>query len=510
MRTYDTLSDWGFDPQNGAPDSVTQTARAVIAVWRYKYPVTYSRQASGSFSPDIQAAVALREPVLVIYEDVASLAVSGTKTNHVSTLSAALRPGAHYLTEIFPGDWMAAWIVNTEVKAQELIARIKNGEACNRFLDGLKFLGRATGLRIGIHQASEGLKTTTYSLTASGFTEFDASIYYEPQLASRSYGLAVDWLKSTGVAINKLIVQPSDPKGGGISFNAALPLLLDAFLGSGAPKNSGFSGGPETTKGLDNPKSLPIPAPIAALLGVKQGTKPNGLFGWNDICDVIWGVQQYQLDVHTPAADTDTAARAGEIFAPDGSTTGLFATGDVQRRRYTERPMLGVFLPTPPAFSGQSTVWSIISRFLNPTINEMYTCLRADPQGNIMPTLVARQLPFSTGVVSEDRTPPPVIGAEHIKKDKNGNPVVFTPPPPRHLTLTRFFDVPRWRIHPMFVRNVDLGRSDALRFNFVHVYGDSGLSNQNRAGYIVRDPPFADDLDILRSGLRPYLSSVNC
>jgi hypothetical protein len=63
------------------------------------------------------------------------------------------------------------------------------------------------------------------------------------------------------------------------------------------------------------------------------------------------------------------------------------------------------------------------------------------------------------------------------------------------------------------VSTADLGRSDSLRFNFVHIYGDveqvtiGTAATQSRLMY----PPVGDLLDVSRNGLRMYpVNTVKC
>jgi hypothetical protein len=110
----------------------------------------------------------------------------------------------------------------------------------------------------------------------------------------------------------------------------------------------------------------------------------------------------------------------------------------------------------------------------------MYTCLRVNPDGLVVPTMIVRQLPFTSEILSTD------------------------------LQVTRFLELPRWGIDPVLVKDVDVGRSDALRFNFIHVYGDTVDHSAPFASQIVRNPPIRDDLDIARSGLRSHMQTIPC
>jgi hypothetical protein len=58
--------------------------------------------------------------------------------------------------------------------------------------------------------------------------------------------------------------------------------------------------------------------------------------------------------------------------------------------------------------------------------------------------------------------------------------------------------------------SMDVGRSDSLRFNYVHIAGTGAGSGTDITGSFVRAPPNMDELDIKRNGLRPFMTSVNC
>lgn len=533
-RVYEVLFDYGeFPNQSGAnnqfvPDSLTTSPYAIMAVYRYRYPVTFSRSQGGSFAQGgsaTDAAVKLRELTLIVCDDIQNLQVNFAKTNHVSQLQATLLPGMNYLTEMFPGDWVMCWMVNDKRTLTSLIDRIKKNQPCNKFYDGLKFVGKVASVRKSIVQSPTGIRHSTYTINAAGFTEFDAQLYFEPYLAATNPNIATAWLKQTGLDIDQLISS----SGQGISINKVLPAFMEAFFGKGIPSNSASG---SSTAGMPNNQtgitanSFIVPAPVGKALGVSQGSKPNGQVGWNDICEVLQGIQKYQLSNGTLQSSVvvdlqngkpgASGRSIGDIFTPDG-----VPDGSRLRRRETKDPMLGVFLPSSPQFTGQRTVWSVMQQYLNPTVNEMYTCLRVNPAGDVLPTLVVRQLPFSSGLISDLYRPKDYLVGTEVQSNLSDShrlnkasidslDATTSSSQPRQLTLTRFMELPRWRIHPILIQAVDLGRSDALRFNFVHVYGETGLQSQNKTGYIIRDPPISDDIDISRSGLRPYMQSVNC
>jgi hypothetical protein len=162
-------------------------------------------------------------------------------------------------------------------------------------------------------------------------------------------------------------------------------------------------------------------------------------------------------------------------------------------------------------------LWAVFQQYLNPAVNEMYTALKPDIEGNIVPTVTMRQIPFTTDAYVRPSDPPPKPGwidqsageegpmtAGQYLAQNEKTTVVHT---------TKFLDLPRWKIPATLVRSVSIGRSNATRVNFVHVYGQSAYLAENNVpiqAQMIRNPPVRDDLDIMRSGLRPYMMTVEC
>lgn len=537
-------------------DSVSTSPYSVIAVWRYKHPYTYSRKQQKSFTLHSSEAVRLRDTVLLVVNDIKTLSVECSKSTHNSSLSASLLPGMNYLSEVLPGDIVAAWMVNDRTSFDNIVEQLRTGKSANGFLSGFKFLGKVTSVQKVLAQQAGGIKNSVYSLNAHSFTELDGSIYYEPYLETIAQGLATDFLRMGGVKINKVLRENKL----GLDINKIIPLYLNIFFGPGINRNLGIKElDLNLTLGLDSPDAFIVPAPVAQVLGVTKATKPNGLFGYNDILEVLFGIQKYDWSVGTEdlfvaamGRQTSGTDMSGAIFAPDGMSR--YQPQD--RHRYTTIPMLGTYLPSAPQFSGQRTVWQIIDQYLNKTVNEMYTCMRANAHGSIMPTLVVRQLPFSSSQATEEYEPKAYNSLlarknKQIERDnesrrkrrmKRKSAVSTTggytgadqttsvatykektaaeddsdrqliEMQKRKVQLTRMLEIPRWKIHPVLVKNYNVGRSDSMRFNFMKIDADAGQGDDKkvRTPAFIRNPPFADHLDIMRNGFRPYFASVNC
>lgn len=522
MRSYDILK---ADFENG--EQLSLNAGCVLAFVRYANPVTFSREKSESHWKTATKANDTR-PLLVVVEDIASVQVSATKSNHVPTMNVNLHPGANYLVDVLPGDHVLCWMVQDAAKLTSLVERLKSGKSCNEFDDGLKFVGRVAAVRKNFAISPDGTKRSSYQINAAGFTELDASIYFEPHLAIKQVGIASDWLHRYGIDLASLIQK----NGQGIAINSIVPELLRVFFGTGIPKNASIDTALPVTEGLDTPYAFIVPQDVGKIFGVPNGSKPHGLVAYTDLLEVVHGVQKYFTDF---SESNTTEVNRGWIFNPDASSLKV---------RFTGVDQLGTFVPSPPALQGQKTVWSILQQFLNPTVNEMYTTLRVNPNGKVFPTMVVRQLPFSTGLASSEftpKTPPAPPRKSEGKRDEDGlklDIVTFelqrtpefsmagplgrtsqygvsstdpTRPTKFPIAMTFFTEIPRWVISPVLMRSFNIGRSDALRFNFIHVQGETGQKGGfNQTGAFVRDPPIVDDLDVARSGLRPYMRTVPC
>lgn len=471
---YDILQEYvgaGYDRDHALDvDSISTSPSWLMCVIPFKNAVTFSRLKMGSFSTDPNDSVATK-PKLIIDDDCTNLQIDSNKPSHTSSLASMLAGGdVNYSVEILPGDWLMAWIVNTPDKAADLKRRILAGDRCNDFDDGLKFVGRVLSCRKKIHQDPGGTRTSNHTLQATGFRELDSKVFFDPYLVE-SFPTLNDFMG----AMNKSTDQFISGGGKGVTIRKALPLFLDLLLGEGisdrvsAPGDGTIRRATGLTKhDGEAPFAYVVPAEVGALLGKTNASKPGGVLSYADLLELLFGVQRYV-----------STANQQDMFLPDG-VRGT----DASNRQYTTKAddMLGSFLPTIPQFTDKS-VWSILGQYLNPVVNEMFTTLRVNSKGHVVPTMVVRQLPFTTP-----------IGA---LKNENTTP---------------FMELPRWFAHPILVKDAEFGRSEVTRINFVHVYGQSAASQEAMTitKQIIRNPPIIDDADAQRFGLSPFMATVAC
>lgn len=484
-------------------DELTLNAYCIVAVVRLALPVSFSRKKMSSITTDPSEGARKRGDTLVIASDVRSCSVSGSKGSHLKAMSAQLHSGLiNYQAEVQPGDWVLTWMVQSEDKAHSLLKRIADGKPCNEWDDGLKFVGKVTSMRKRrTKNRQSGTITIGYNLAAAAFTPLDASVFFDPLLAEKSATMG-SWLAKLGGNIKDLLANNTGKLPAALDINKTIPYFMEMLVGSGIASRAanpggdphlqiatglGASSGPKSTEA---PFAYLVPEDVGKLLGKASRSKKGGILAYADLVELHYGVQKY-VNSSTSAPQSSVY----NVFIPDGLDS---AANKDHNQKFTGKPMMGQFIPTIPDFSNK-TVWSILTQWLNPVINEMYTTMKVNPDGKVVPTLVLRQLPFTSDVMAERLANTTTASGEFGTSNSN-------------TLVTTYLELPRWQLHPVLVYDDDTGRSDATRFNFIHVYGQAAIGQKNNSltFQLVRNPPIRDDIDIQRHGLRPYMTVVAC
>jgi hypothetical protein len=76
---------------------------------------------------------------------------------------------------------------------------------------------------------------------------------------------------------------------------------------------------------------------------------------------------------------------------------------------------------------------------------------------------------------------------------------------------TQFLDLPRWKVSPDLITSINLGRNESGRINFVQIFTRSLSVDPafNQALQISMGNYVADEDDIKRSGMKPYIATCN-
>lgn len=408
---------------------------------------------------------------VTVVNDILKLQVTQSKASYMTNGEMTLASGdLNYQALLSPGDHCLVWMGDRAADFEKVSTAARSGNPANYFDSGLKFVGRVNSVRSAFNTSPDGKKTLRYMVTIKGFSELSTVVYYNPLLAPNAptnqgnselqklnliYGqISKDW--------NNYFFSKSKNKA---NVQSILSFFIDIFLGKG-PRDEAK----RVDKAVRSPNgAFLVPAELLSILSVKnQSAFPN----YANLLHLILGVQSYGNS---------------NSFLPD-ITEG--SSNSVQK--ITPKKLHGT-VTSPPDLFNNTPLWSILQQVCNPALNEIYTTLRVNEDNNVVPTFVARQIPFTS------------IYASNKKYNKNLS---------SQLAGTKFIDLPRWVIDPsMQLGSFNLGTSDAARFNFFQIYGtlfgiNSSLPNFAQYAQIAKGNFQLDDIDVSRNGSRNYINTT--
>jgi hypothetical protein len=420
-------------------------------------------------------------PTLLMADaDVVTWSVTSAKDQHVSNCQLTLANSeTDYVAQLASGDWMGFWAFDDYADFVRVRAAVASRDQANGFRDGLKFIGRVDSVRKSKVRAPTGMLSIQYSITGVGFNEFDSIMYYNPILASKYESAVSLWMMELGQGVNNLIMGTNLGKGL-IPSHDVIPKLTRICLGVGPSEASkGFQPDQVTDKFV-NPAKLQssqnrayrVPQTVGRwLLGAKyiETEKAVGLT-YADLLRMYIGIQKYG----NSSARADNFSTSTDVFRSFLPEIKSAANNAYQM----PLQLSGTFRCTVTPFDGKP-FWSLLRTYINEPIDELFTCLRVDPAGKVMPSLIARQNPMSTKWFVQNSG----------------------------YDATAFTELPRWEVDPALIVQLDVGRSNVTRFNYLHFQGQDmtgGNENGNMAVNYSRNPPIIDPDDISRSGLRMF------
>lgn len=462
-----------------AIDSSVYSPRAVIAVFHFKnnqvktlFPVDSSNKVSDDFVDTL--------PIILLSDDILNLTVNSDKKGCTHSLSTLLSPGTfNYLGLISPGDWVMAWIVNSKDKRDALVRRLKTNKPTqsNQFNSGLKFIGQCHTIQEQFKVSNNGTKTVRYSLNAIGFGQYQSQIVYSPYLNpgegtnKNNFMFANNFFKNLTGQHGIYEEQVKND----FSIHDQIIRLHQIFLGPGP--------GPDI-KDQDILRTVQngfaVPAGVGRLLGLGTDSddKADTKLAFADITTALVGIQVFNPSQATQNS-TDGSYDIGPDFEiKDGHKEfGTYWEPKSDSYRLTGKKELGI----TPTIGG--SIWNILQNHSNPVLNEMYVCLRPEPgTGNILPTFVIRQIPFST------------------KDNEN-------------IATTQFRDLPRFVIDYDIVMGYDFCKSEALRTNTIFLTTESVMDQGNKVHQdqlnISAGPWKYDINDVTKNGIRIYNAKIS-
>lgn len=512
--------------------------------------------------------------VLVVENDCVGVQVNNPKNSFAKTASLTMKIGEiFYQNAVIPGDWVFVWmaneqddidkIVNTLFGDKNKLGNTSNTDqrALNGFMSGLKFAGRVMNVAAPDQIDAGGRRIVGQVVNCQAFVELASSVYYtyvaqnivtldgklQQDAASTNFYEKEIQLLTNKTPAPTAVTQ--DTKGVSNGLEAALTNLSHAFdqfyrRVDGKDTITGDTS-PEAiigllfiiTMGIDASSSLVnnaipgaqgtfsdaigIPRSVASIFG-RKGTKLWQMY------NVYLGLQQYNAQY---------GAKPWEAMSPIFTNNSKIRNGIFFRTPIRCKGFVPFLLP--PIWDNNS-FWNIYNQFLNPVVNEMYTALRVNWEGKILPTLVVREKPFSTGLFDKLLKKAPVFkeikaktsndskATEALRKkvaDSNKQQdearkeyEKIAKANPEIVARSMYKNIPRWVIDESVITGVNLTCDESRRINFVQVWGRSRgveMLGANINQEILKQVQFmvpnyvSDDGDIKRHGLRADITETN-
>lgn len=415
---------------------------------------------------------------------------TSSKGSHISSASMSfLGSGVNYMKELANGDWVLLYAFTNYADFTRVLNKVNNilfGTSstgnnstvsstpdkiatANGFNDGLKFVGRIASItRQASKEPETGRRHVFYNVSANGFTEFDTSLYYNQYLATQyqdmdSFLLNVFAVTLTDFQANHDFINGSE----------VVPLLIDILMGIGPQDAQDQNITINKNKLVATVNDvLRIPTTIVNLLiGSSFSPQNPAGFTYADLLVSTVGVQQW-----------NSKPSYGSLSnGPEFGFNSAFTL--VKPNRYEAGRLTSQFLVTSVQYNN-TTPWAFLNHFVNDPIEEVYTCLRLDSLGRVMPTLVVRQTVLNTDNF-----------IQKLQQQYQG------------VQATSFFSVPRWNIDQSLVISEDFTKSEAHRANFVYLYGEdpTGVNPASQVTNIMsKVAPYYDSIDIQRYGLKMF------
>lgn len=351
---------------------------------------------------------------LVIRNDVVKCNINKNKSGSSGNFSLTLKRGKkvrgervlsediNYLEEIHPGDWIMIYMRKSgPIRIEEL--------GSTKPSSGLKFMGIVENVRyIEIDQPDNAMPRLEYIVTGRDFGKvFDMSMYFNPLIADAAKSIL-------GAEFNTDSSKSHGQKTALKSADEIIKKLVSFYLGG-------------ELDDLDpTNQSWYVPAELASTFGIRAKTK-SGAVSFIDILNLD------KIGLHK------------------------FNSNGTLRSSLNPLPGKTVIYALPST----GTVWSVLQHMQNSVINELYTELSLDSDGNLKPTLVHRQMPFSN---KKNQITHVFTSHRNYAKNTTANDD-FIPSEEK----TYFVDLPRHEINSSDIRKRNVGKSDHERLNHVVV-----------------------------------------
>lgn len=419
------------------------------------------------------APATVRRP-MVIENDCIQVNVALNKGVLTPSMTATLvQTDINYEVELSPGDFVFVNMLNWPKDARRVADQARAGQPINGINDGFKGFFKIQGVRktVAVIDPKVGTKQVLFRINGFAFTEFNNTIYFNPNLINqKNLSNQALFINDISTAWASFVSQAGKP-----FVQEVIAFLIQSLIGTGVNPKAANIGGLVASPNVH----FQVPQLVGRLLGTVTTDKENSkdfksVVAAKDIYLYLFGIQQYGSGTASSLAVGMTPSN----LEPNQKYPGFY---------YTTTPCAGNTL-LKPEYWNQVKLWSILNQYTNSPLNELYTCFRVSKFNRVMPTLVFRQIPFT----SED-----FAGQKFGTQDANA----------KAISVTKFLNLPRWRLGSEFIFSMDIGKDEAARINFVQYYAKSNFSDKGieASGETASINYVFDKDDVVRSGLRPYI-----
>jgi hypothetical protein len=461
---------------------------------------------------------------IITKNDCVSLSISNSKNSPSKTCSLNMKVSdIDYQKALAPGDWVFVWVSNYEEKINNFYEILKANDQGRFSLltekdSGLKFFGRILNVSNSESVGASGIKTTIQNINCQSFLELVSSVYFSytldvivnsnPLTSNQNTqfdNFTNNIFKDASTQFLDSVIKSSEKKTQK-KFNIAyqqLDLVTSKIFSYLMGYSNIVSGknGEEVKISFSTP--IELPKMVSKIIGKPDSKKIL------DIYSFISGIQKF---------DSGDASNNPALMSPKNIYEVLYKNVFY----YTQTPTLPILVFYRPPIWRNETVWSILNQYHDSTVNEMFTSLRLNPQGKIGPVITLREIPYSTALInyiengkllySEKNDRNSSQKAKQKAKEKQ-----FTAEESLNKNRTMYYNLPRWQLPNLMIKNINSYSTDTERINFVQIQYvsssnivsainpdlDLSTTNLSRFNYVE------DSDDIKKNGLRADISVSN-
>lgn len=342
---------------------------------RPKMPISTGGRVQGVIHDKDKEALG-RTITYTLQKEILSCSVSHQKSGPVASMSLTVKSTIDWKSAIGQGDHVCVWMKRSHIDLQTLPREQRDALCGSGVESGLKFYGTIRSVMRNFSVGEDGKKSITYSISAAGWGDFlNRDVYFNEYMYESFINNPALFgaIQTSGLDPEKL---PKNDKN--LSPDQIVECVVNTFL---SVPNSTFAlvTGNDAIRGINRPVKLP--QEVARVFSAEV-TSSNGDIILGDILRKQFGILEY-----------------------DPTSLALDGIAEAQGNDVTLRPfpknLSGGIPYLPPGLGSNQPLWGIMTAFADLAINELFVDLKPTSQGLLRPTIVHRQIPFTSSPMGD-------------------------------------------------------------------------------------------------------------